>query len=386
MKFTFIILLLTISPSLVFAKKASVKKQISIRHSMHDISGTIRSLGPYIASEHEFINEKNKIFIQKNLLQLTYFFKNLKSHTAISTQALSIGQEVLTEQLQQTVYLFKTDKRSQAREKLTAALNLCVNCHTQSPGQSVPKLFHDKDIENMKLGNFEKAEIYFIGRDYDKAIALYDIFLKNSKKTDNDEFIIKALERQLIYFVKIKKNFVDGKNHFDKYLKKNLFNNKIKMEVSEWSRMLGEKELWVNYNSAETKEEDMDKFMKGFIVDNEEGPIFTITNSSIVYDLNLSTILLDYYNSHPNTKLGGKILYWLAIIDKRLNDDLFFSLGDYYLLSCMEKYSKDPVAHDCFNAYQEDLEINYISKKRKKFPSQIIEKLDALKKQINYVD
>ena len=208
----------------------------------------------------------------------------------------------------------------------------------------------------------------------------------NSKKTDDDEFILKALERELIYFVKIKKDFTEGKVHFDKYLKANLFNEKISEEVSEWSRTLGGKSLWENYDPEKTKEEDMEKFMKSFIADDEDGPIFTVTNSSEVYDLNLSTILLDYYNSHPETKLGGKILYWLAILDKRINDDLFFSIGDYYLLSCMEKYSKDPVARECFEAYQEELKINYISKDKKTFSPEIIKRLNLLKKSINYVD
>lgn len=390
MKFTSLILCLMMTSPLAFAQNTPSKKQFhvntAVRNKMNDISGAIRQLGPYIASEQEFVKEKNKNYIQKNLVELTAAFKNLKAHPVISTQGLSINQIVMTEQLEQTVSLLKIDKRSQARAKFTAALNLCVNCHTQSPGQALPKLFNDKDIEQMKLSHFERAEIYFIGRDYEKAISLYDAFILKSKKTDDDEFIFKALERELIYFVKIKKNFAEGKAQFDKYLKAKIFNEKIKEEVSEWSRTLGGKGLWENYNAEQTKEEDMEKFMKGFIADDEEGPIFTVTNSSEVYDLNLSTILLDYYNSHPDTKLGGKILYWLAILDKRINDDLFFSLGDYYLLSCMEKYSTDPIAKECFDAYQEDLEINYISKDKKTFSPEIIERLNSLKKRINYVD
>jgi hypothetical protein len=128
----------------------------------------------------------------------------------------------------------------------------------------------------------------------------------------------------------------------------------------------------------------MDKFLKNFISDEEEGPIFTATNSSEVYDLNLSSILLDYYNVHPETKLGGRILYWLAMLDKRLNDDLFFSLGDFYLLACMEKYSKDPIAKDCYEAYVEDMEINLISDKKDKKILDGNEKLMRLRKMINY--
>lgn len=390
MKFTGLLMCLMLTSPGAFAEAKPAKRSFhvntAVRHKMNDISGTIRQLGPYIASEQEFVKEKNKKYIQKNLVELTELFKNLKAHPVISTQGLSINQMVMTEQLEQTVNLFKTDKRSQARAKFTAALNLCVNCHTQSPGQALPKLFQDKDIAKMKLSPFEQAELYFIGRDYEKAMPIYDQFLSKSKKSDDDEFILKALERQLIYFVKIKKNFAEGKAQFDKYLAAGLFNDKIKEEVAEWSRTLGGKSLWENFNPETTKEEEMEKFMKGFIADDEEGPIFTVTNSSEVYDLNLSTILLDYYNAHPETKLGGRILYWMAILDKRINDDLFFSVGDYYLLSCMEKYSKDPVAHECFDAYQEDLEINYISKERKTFPPEIIERLNSLKKTINYVD
>jgi hypothetical protein len=359
----------------------------AVRHKMNNISGIIRGLGPYIASEQEFTNEKNKSFIQKNLTELTDLFKNLKAHPVINTLGLSINQKVMTEQLQQTVTLFTTDKRSQARAKFNASLNLCVSCHMQSPGQSLAKLFQDKDIKKMKINKFEKVELYYISRDYEKAMSLYDQFLMKSKKTDDDEFIYKALERELIYYVKIKKNFAEGKAQFDKYLKAKILNEKVTDEIKEWSRTLGEKSLWDGFNPATVKEEEMEKFMKGFIADDEQGPIFTMTNSSEVYDLNLSSILMDYYNAYPDTKLGGRILYWLAILDKRINDDLFFSLGDFYLLSCMEKFSKDPVARECYDTYEKDLELNYLSKdKTKTFPPEIIERLNNLKKMINYVD
>jgi len=371
--------------------ESKAKKQFmpdkAVRSKMNTISSTLRSLGPYIASDAEFSKDKNKKFIESQLLGLSQIFKNLKSHhTLATTQGLSVNREVMAEQLDQTISLLKVNKKSLARAKFNAALNLCIGCHAQSPGLSMTKLFVDKDIEKMKLNTFEKAELYFISRDYEKAMSLYDHFLMNSKKSDDDEFIYMALERQLIYFIRIKKSFSDGKDQFDKYLKSNVLNDKIKEEVTEWSKTLGLKNLWENYNPEHVKEEEMEKFMKGFIADDEQGPIFTVTNSSEVYDLNLSSILLDYYNAHPETKLGARILYWLAVLDKRINDDLFYSVGDYYLLSCMEKYSKDPMAQECYDAYVEELEINYLSKEKKEFPKAIIERLNSLKKMINYKD
>lgn len=357
----------------------------AVRVKMNDISHTIRDLGPYIASEEAFANKKNKKVIQAKLTKLTDNFKKMKVHPVISTQGLSINQSVMTDQLDQTLNLFKADRSAMARAKFTSALNLCVSCHTQSPGKELPRLFGDKDLKKMKLSPYEKGELFFVTRDYDQAMASYDEFLNKSKKTDDDEFIFKALERQLIYFVKIKKDFSAAKAHFEKFVATKKFNDKVNEEISQWVKTLSGKSLWENFNAETATEEEMEKFMKGFIADEEEGPIFTVTDSTEVYDLNLSSILLDYYNAHPDTKHGAKILYWLAILDKRLNDDLFFSIGDYYLLSCMEKYSKDPIAKDCYEAYLEELELNYTSgDKSKELPADVQRKLRELRKQINY--
>lgn len=372
-------------------KKSPVAKKTSstpVRKEMNTISGLVRGLGPYIASEQEFVRDGNKAIIQKNLEALSELFKNLTTHPVIGMHGLSVNQAVMSEQLEQTVSLFKNDRKSLARAKFNAALNLCVSCHTQSPGtvsKEMPKLFADKDIEKYKINDFEKAELYFITRDFDKSLKLYDKFVKASKKTDDDEFIYKALERQLIYFIKIKKSFVEAKSHFENYLKDKRLSGKISQEVGEWVKILSGKSLWEGYDPAKVKEEEMDKFMKNFIADDEEGPIFSPTNSSEVYDLNLSSILMDYYNAHPETVHGAKILYWLATLDKRINDDLFFSLGDYYLQACMENYPKDPVAKDCYDAYLDDLEINYLGKE-KEFPAEIKAKIIKLQKLLDIKD
>lgn len=372
-------------------KKAHSKKTATakpVRQEMLTISGLVRDLGLYIASEQEFVRDSNKTIIQTKLEDLSGLFKNLKTHPAITMQGLTLNQGVMNEQLEQTVTLFKNNRKSLARAKFNAALNLCVSCHTQSPGtvnKEQAKFFADKDIEKLKINNYEKAELYFITRDFEKAMALYDKFLRASKKSDDDEFIYKALERQLIYFIKIKKSFPEAKTHFEVYLKDKILNDKIAQEVGEWVKTLAGKSLWENFDPAKVKEEEIEKFMQTFIADDEEGPIFSVTNSSEVYDLNLSSILMDYYNAHPETKHGAKILYWLATLDKRVNDDLFFSLGDYYLLACMENYPKDPIAKDCYESYMDDLEINYLSKE-KVFPPEIKAKVEKLEKLLDIKD
>lgn len=385
-----IILIFVFSFNLCFAKSANKPKPINhdttLRHEMNKISGQIRNLGPIIASENEFSKATNKDKIVKDLTTLQKTFKDLKKHPTIEMQGLSINQLVMSEELKDVVNLVEKGKAVQGRAKLLSTLNLCVSCHAQSPGRVEAKLFSDADISKFNINVFEKAELYFVTRDYEKAMSLYNEYLASTKKSDDDELILRALERQLVYFVKIKKSFSEGKKYFEELARPKKFSDIVQHEITDWVKMLSGKPLWENYDPTTVKEEEMDKFLKNFISDEEEGPIFTATNSSEVYDLNLSSILLDYYNAHPETKIGGRVLYWLAILDKRLNDDLFFSLGDFYLLACMEKYSKDPISKECYEAYVEDMEINLISSGKKKKLSELDLKLQRLRKLINYTD
>lgn len=367
------------SKNKITKKKSAENKKSSIREEMNLISQKIRDIGPMIASEIEFTKVQNKEILTKALTELQIKFKNLKKHPVIELQGLAINQLIMSEQLGDVVHLVEKGKAVQGRAKLLSTLNLCVSCHSQSPGIKDAKLFSDQDITNFKITNFEKAELYFITRDYEKANKLYSDFLDSSKKSDDDEMIYKALERELIYFVKIKKDFGAGKLYFEKFITQKKFSESVMHEVSDWVKMLSGKPLWENFDATKVSEEEMQKFLKQFISDDEEGPIFTETDSTEVYDLNLSSILLDFYNTHPDTKIGGKILYWLAMIDKRVNDDYFFSIGDFYLLSCMEKYSKDPIAQECYESYVEDMEINLIAQKK-----ELNERLKRLKKLINY--
>jgi len=179
----------------------------------------------------------------------------------METQGLTINQLVMSEQLDQTSKLFKNNKRPMARAKLNAALNLCISCHSQSPGKinkESAKIFADKDIDKLKITDYERAEIYFVTRDFEKAIDLYDKFLVNSKKADDDEFIFNSFKRELIYFIKFKQSFSEAKSHFEKMLKQNAFNEKVTQEVNEWIKALSGKSLWDKFEPNLVKEEEMD--------------------------------------------------------------------------------------------------------------------------------
>jgi cytochrome c556 len=71
------------SPASFAAGKSKQKPSTkAIRKEMNSISGLVREMGPFIASEQEFVKDTNKNVIQKTLEELAKSFKNLANKTS----------------------------------------------------------------------------------------------------------------------------------------------------------------------------------------------------------------------------------------------------------------------------------------------------------------
>lgn len=340
--------------------ETKLTENMIVRQKMNNISINVRKMGLYIASEREFVKKANRKDVQQNLEKFATAFKQLKDHPAIEIPGLKINQLVMVEQLDQSVSYFKSGNPEISRQKFNGTLSLCVSCHIQSlrivNNPSLPnKVFSDLDIYNYKLSDLEKAELYFATRDFDRAILFYDKFLSDPKIKNNDELALKSLKNELVYFVKEKENFNEAQKHFELLLKQNSFSEKINLQIEDWIRVLSGKRLesyfGASYNIRKVNEQELANFLTLFTTVEEDAPMYSPSSAFHVYDLNLSSILLDYINLHPETKHGAQIFYWLALMDKRTNSNLLFSLSEFYLLACMEKYNIDPIANKCYQAY-----------------------------------
>ena len=147
----------TAQPVPVNSKKPIKDK--SLREEMNKISQKIRELGPLIASEVEFSKTTNKNLLLKSINELHTRFKNLKKHPTIEMSGLAINQVIMSEEMKDVVHLIEQNKPVQGRAKLLSTLNLCVSCHSQSPGMKSPKLFTDADITKFKISNFENESL-----------------------------------------------------------------------------------------------------------------------------------------------------------------------------------------------------------------------------------
>ena len=72
-----------------------------------------------------------------------------------------------------------------------------------------------------------------------------------------------------------------------------------------------------------------------------------------------SGVLLNYLVENPNTELAPEILYWLSLVEHRMSQTYFFSLGDLYLKDCIKKYPTSPYAKKCYQEYADSIEAGY---------------------------
>ena len=104
---------------------------------------------------------------------------------------------------------------------------------------------------------------------------------------------------------------------------------------------------------------------------------------SLVNYLRVSGILNEYLLTHPNTKVEPEILYWLAICDRSISNNFFFSLADMYLKECITRYPSAPIAKKCFTEYETQTTLGYTGSSGIHVPPEVKAELKRLKDLVN---
>lgn len=349
---------------------------------MHEISQELDKLSPYLFKEEKFIDIKNEKMIKEYLTNLVTKFKTLKKHPAIKTPGFSFSRDQIEIQLSETVQIFKTHHKEYARHKLNSTLGLCISCHTQLPSGDKLKIFGSTQIDQSITDTFEKAEFYFVTRDFAKAMVNYDQFINSYTKSDERKFLDIALNHKLMYFMRIQR---DKTAEAITSFKKNVLNKElpivVREQIEEWIKELKVAQFFT-LNGKVVSQSEMKKFLKEITKENENGPRLNLYSSAEVKDLRISGLLFEYLNAHPNSVLTPEILYNLAIIDKHMNFSLFYSLGDLYLIECMTKYARFPIAKSCYKEFEDEKILSYTGSAGTLIPEEVKKELASYKNKI----
>ncbi len=104
---------------------------------------------------------------------------------------------------------------------------------------------------------------------------------------------------------------------------------------------------------------------------------FLLNDEDLVNSLVFLSNLYDYTNNFDQQKHLPIALYYISLLEKKLQQSIFFSLSDLYLKKCIRDFSKHPYAKKCFEKYKQNTVDSFTGTRGTDLPVSVKKELDA---------
>lgn len=336
------------------SEKPEQKTTQEIKPTMHKIFANIKDLLPYMLHEDKFLDPKNNAFIGAKLKEISQHAQETEHTSLVRSPTFKASSETLKIHFKEIERVFRVGNKSFARWQLNSTVPLCMSCHTQMPTHS--RHWDLSEILSSNLTDYERAELLFMGRDFDSSLKYYDQVIQNFPQNKlSVQSVEKSLERKLVIYSRVKRDFDGGiKNLESNLTNKNLPENLTK-NIKAWAALfrIQKREGFPNPKKKDDKaiKTYADKILTRDLWDD----MVDASNPRLVKILTLSGVLYEYLSTYPSTPIKPDILNWLATCDRQLQETLFYSLADLYLKECMSEFPNHPTAKKCYEDYKDNM-------------------------------
>lgn len=360
-----------------FFNLAQVKSS-DVKPTMHALFMNMQKLEPYMVDDIAFKDKKNEKVIKSSLKEMTELVKNAEHFNTIrKSPTFKISAQAIENHFSEILKIYETGNKDYARWQLNSTVPLCMSCHTQAPSKS--RKWHLDPKTNNKLSNFQKAELLFMGRDFDEALEIYDSIINNFPKNKvQASYVEKAMERKVVIFSRVNRNFKEGITSIENNLKNKNLPPYLEENAKAWAALF---RIQIRNGFPDPKkanDSEIKKYVDRELKTGLWDDMVEASNPRLVKNLTVSGILYEYLNTNPNSKIKPEILYWLSLCDRQIKENLFYSLADLYLKECMNEYSKNPIAKKCFDEYKENTLLSYTGSAGTDLPEDVKKELDDL--------
>ncbi len=372
MKIILILVIVLISTS-PYAKTTQEK--------MSDAFNSFIKLQKYALNEKSFTDEQNHQVIYTELFNLSNIFKDIHNEGDLPTFNYSVNAQLISSHFNDTLGAFEMKQKYFARNRVKATTSLCISCHSQiKTSASLGVIKKIKNLESGLSNDLQKAELFFVVRDYKSAQTNYLSYmrksiddLKSMKKLGSSSYsrnIVKAFRR--IVSINTRTFFKPEKalNALSKFD----FSQLSTMDRNEVALTLKELAQW-----KEKKYPDEKVKMKDFL-----GELVTdsYTSQNKVHRLVASGYLKKKLLNSTDKSETAEILLYLSKIENSLSFNYFYSLSDAYLMSCMDNFSKFNIAKKCYEEYEKSIIHGYSGSSGTSIPKDIQKRLKVYKEKI----
>ncbi len=372
---------------LIFSMSSARADAITgINFEMAKAGKALQHIYPLIIKQPNQISDAEKKSLQKHVANLNTHINKAVSLTSRQSETFKISYNTIVRHLDKSMAALDNDRLAYAQSLLRSTTNLCVSCHTQDQNDR----FITKYQLDIKLEDpLDQADYYFITRNYERALVVYQQFLASLDTLNWQDKTIEALERVLAIYIKIERNPQDAYQYFNELLQKKLSDSNIYGDVSLWLNGL-KRIIDDGLPNKSVDFKTLRQYMQRYIFkdnsDSSQAGYLALSESDRVPAIWIRSLAYEYLSSLSTAKETPTILYWLSIIDRSLEYDMHFSLASLYLEQCIIGFSDHPYAKKCFDLYKEYLTFSYTGSRGTFLPEEVKRELDDLKTYIKSND
>ncbi|MFN8370716.1 MAG: hypothetical protein U0T83_08865 [Bacteriovoracaceae bacterium] len=358
---------------LVLSISTTSQAQKPVNETMVKLAAEIQGLFPYMFQPELLKETKNKKLVEEKIALLNGLFKSAAPHFKKNSPISQVSLNIMLGHLEDTHKIFSRNDNEFASKALKAIPAICASCHTQD--HKVAKVLYSDIEKDLFKNDYEYAEFSFITHNYFKALEHYNLFLKNSDSSTNKFAIANALEKKLIIGIIYTK---DNKASIESF-KNDLINNNIpsslKNNINEWIVALNKDHANSELNRTSYTFKEIEKLILKYLISSN-------VEENRVNIIKVNDILKQFSNNNKDPKLEPAVLYYLAIADRLLSNNFFFSSADLFLKACILGYSNTPYAKKCFKEYKDNLILSYTGSSGENLPSEVENELKELEAKV----
>ncbi len=285
-----------------------------------------------------------------------------------------MNQKILQRLNLQAFRAYKLKRYEVSRQHLLAQPNICLSCHQNDKIKSAA---FSKDIPQ-NLSVLEKAHLAMATRQPEVALSFLDEAMKKDLKPQELE---DALRKKLQILIS-EKNYSEAKAELEVlqslYAKKPLV-PQVSRLISGWIKGLERAQLSLSHSL--TSLDQVKRAVKKTF--GSEEPTFGLLANpeDEVFFLVLKKNLLNLMGDLKNKELP-EAYYWMALSERAVGYDIYFSLADSFLVTCIENWPKLPIAKKCFKEYESFMEFAYSGSSGTHIPQDVKAELEGLRGKI----
>ncbi len=350
-----------------------------LNQAMSQIGKIMEELFPLIVVQRA-LDAQEQTHIRQAVHQMESLFRQAEPHIRQKSSTYQVSYQYMLGHLQTIDTAFDSLDINFVRSQLYELGSICSSCHVQDARTRT--LFQGNGRSRFN-DDYSYAEFNYVTRNYDEALRYYDAFLRtDTVKTELE--LVRPLQRLVTIMIQVRNNPDQAVQSLRAYVPLLQHTDETRKQLLGWIK--GVKELMPMVREAGEPEEFsvVQRYALQVLADplKTRGTMYA-TPEQEISRVWLRGVLFRYLAQRAAEQEIPMLLYWLALCERAIGYDFYFSLADLYLKECMMSYAKHPYARLCFQEYEAYVAHTYSGSAGEFIPEEVQQEIHKLRKLVH---